>query len=107
MRMRRSGRSMSDRQSALRNHGFDGFTIRFIWDEITCEQFKDALRGSNYRRHVQSGVNAARYHPLPLNLKPRQPKGKNGPDDRNGFDEALRDAPATGPDKSAFECGHP
>src|SRR6185436_4893623 len=94
----RLGPSLNDRQSARRNHRFHRFvSIRLIGDEVAGEDLDHAFRSADERCHIKADVNSTRYEALLFYLVTRQSKSKNGPYNRNGFDEALGNAPSSGP----------
>ena len=81
----------------------DFLRVGFVGDEVAGEDFDHAFGGAHHRSHVQADMNRARYQTFPLDLVAGQPNSKDRPDDRNRFDEALGDAPATSPNNSAFQ----
>src|SRR5262245_13657991 len=81
-------------------------SICFVRYEVAGEDLDNTFGGADKRRHIQADMNGAGDQALFLNLIARQPKSKNGPDNGNGFDEALRYAPATSSNDSSFDRAH-
>ena len=81
-------------------------TISFVRNEVAGEDLEYVLAGTNNRSHIQSNVDRTGYQALPPDLVTGQSESKNGPDNGNGFNQALRDAPPACSDNSSFHCTH-